>query len=118
MVPPFGMSEEGLSTVRYPVFPGSLWDDDDQELGFSDITDGTSNTIFAIHAPPESAISWADPTPWTISKSNPMKDVFGDRDEVIVAMMDGSTRTLKKSEMTNDKLKAMLTIAGGEVVKD
>ena len=116
-VPQFGMTVEGKSTIRFPVFPDSLWDDKNADSGFANITDGTSNTIFAIEAPPEDATSWADPTPWTISPSNPMRDVFGDRDEVVVAMMDGSTRKLKKADMTNEKLKAMLTISGGEVVR-
>jgi len=114
----FGISDEGLSTIRFPVFPGSAWDDEDRELTFGDIRDGSSNTIFAIQAPPESAASWADPTPWNISKDNPMKDVFGDRDEVTVSMFDGSTQVLKKENMTNEKLKAMLTFDGGEVIEN
>lgn len=116
-VPQFGMSPDGKATVRFPVFPDSLWDDKNAGSGFGDITDGTSNTIFAIDAPPEAAVSWADPSPWKISTTNPMKDVFGDRDEVAVSMMDGSTRVLKKAEMTNEKLKAMLTVSGGEVIR-
>ena len=44
-----------------------------------------------------------------------MRDVFGNRDEVVVVMMDGSTRTLNRKDMTNEKLKGMLTISGGEV---
>ena len=113
----FGMTDEGLSTLRFPVFPGSLWANDDAELDFADVSDGTANTIFAILAPPEAAINWADPTPWKISPTNPMKDVFGDRDEVIVAMLDASTRVLKKADMTNEKLKALLTISGGETIE-
>ncbi len=114
-IPAFGLADEGKSTIRFPVFPGSLWDTEN-DLGFGDIRDGTSNTILAIHAPDSAAISWADPSPWKISENNPMRDIFGDRDEIIVAMMDGSTQKLQKSEMTNEKLKAMLTIQGGEVV--
>ena len=47
-----------------------------------------------------------------------MADVFGTRDEVLAVMLDGSTRVLKKSDMTNEKLKALLTISGGEVVQE
>lgn len=117
-IPSFGSTGEGggMSTVRFPVYPNSLWDENAKVTGFQDVTDGTSNTIFAIHAPPESAIEWANPEPWKISTTNPMADVFGDREEVTVAMLDGSTLVLKKSEMTNKKLKAMLTVSGGEIV--
>ncbi|MDG1873824.1 MAG: DUF1559 domain-containing protein [Mariniblastus sp.] len=113
VVPSFGVSPSGQSMLRFPVFPGSVWDGDDEKK-FSDCRDGTSNTIFAIYAPPEAAVNWADPKPWTISKNNPMRDVFGDRDEITVAMLDGSVRKLKRSQMSNEKLKAMLTISGGE----
>ncbi|MEL7496950.1 MAG: DUF1559 domain-containing protein [Planctomycetota bacterium] len=106
----------GTGMMRFPVFPGSMWDQE-EGLQFRDILDGTSNTILAIQAPPEKTVSWADPTPWKISPTNPMRDVFGDRDEVWVVMLDGSTQRLKKSEMTNEKLKAMLTYAGGEVIR-
>ncbi len=46
-----------------------------------------------------------------------MKDVFGDRDSVICLFLDGSVRRFTKDELTNEKLGAMLTIAGGEVVE-
>ncbi len=102
--------------LRFPVFPGSLWAAEGH-VGIGDITDGTSNTIMAIEVAEEDAVEWANPEPWTISETNPMKSVFGDRDEAIATMLDGSVRILKKSEMTNKKLKAMLTIQGGEIVK-
>ena len=116
VIPTFGINAKENATVMFPVFPGSIWDEGGGK-GFRDVVDGTSNTILAIHVPEESAISWADPTPWKISESNPMRDVFGDRDEVIVVMTDGSSRILRRKEMTNEKLKAMLTIAGGEVIE-
>ncbi len=115
VIPTYGMNANGNATVMFPVFPGSIWDDGGGK-SFRDVIDGTSNTILAIQVPDGSTISWADPKPWEISESDPMRDVFGDRDEVVVAMADGSSRVLKRAEMTNEKLKAMLTIAGGEVI--
>lgn len=102
--------------IRFPVFPNSIWDEENPATGFGDLPDGTSNTILTIMAPERAAVSWADPTPWRISKNNPMADVFGDREEVHVGMADGSTRILRKSEMTNAKLSALLTRDGGEVI--
>ena len=46
-----------------------------------------------------------------------MRDVFGDREEVNVAMADGSSQVLKRIDMTNEKLKSLLTIAGGEAIE-
>ena len=101
--------------IRLPVFPGSVWDSE-EGISLGQITDGTSNTILGIEAAPGNEVSWADPTPWTISEKNPMRDVFGDRDEVTAVFVDGSTHVLKKSSMTNEKLKALLTRGGGEIV--
>lgn len=102
--------------LRFPVFPGSLWDGDGPPRTFQDVTDGRSNTIAAIDAPPEAAVPWASPEPWTVSADDPVADVFGDRDAVTVLMLDGSVRTLSRDEVNDEKLKALLTIAGGERV--
>ncbi|MFK7766790.1 MAG: DUF1559 domain-containing protein [Mariniblastus sp.] len=109
-------AESGMVTLRYPVFPNSVWDGEGKKH-FGDITDGTSNTIMAIQVAEKNAVNWANPEPWNLSATNPMQSVFGDLDEVIVTMLDGSVQKLKKSEMTNKKLKAMLTISGGEVIR-
>ena len=114
-VPVYG-NATGDGMIRYPVFPGSVWDDNGgKSLG--QITDGTSNTILAIQAPPSQTVGWADPQPWKISTTHPMADVFGERDSVMVVFVDGHTEVLQRSEMTNEKLKALLTIGGGEVVR-
>jgi|GEM_PF-2431074 len=100
---------------RVPVFPGSAWDGEGPPKTFQEITDGTSNTIAVIHAPAEAAVSWADPAEWKISPDNPMQEVFGDREEVMVMFFDASVRTLRRDELDNKKLAALLTIAGGEM---
>ena len=114
VVPAFGTSEGAMTNIRFPVYPNSIWDPENPATGFPDVRDGTSNTIFAILVPDDARVEWANPAPWRISKSDPMRDVFGKSDEVTVAMLDGSTKVLKRSEMTNRKLKAMLTYSGGE----
>lgn len=108
-------NDPNKTRFRVPVFPGSAWDGEGPPKTFRDITDGSSNTIAVIHAPPEAAVSWADPAEWKISPDNPMQDVFGDREEVMVLFFDASVRTLRRDELDNKKLSAMLTIAGGEM---
>ncbi len=112
-----GGDDLNKTRFRVPVFPGSAWDGEGPPKTFQDITDGTSNTIAVIHAPAEAAVSWADPAEWKISPDDPMKDVFGDREEVAALFFDGSVRTLQRNELDNKKLSAMLTIAGGEVIE-
>ena len=43
-----------------------------------------------------------------------MKDVFGDREQVNVLLADGAVVMLKRDELDNNKLKAMLTFADGD----
>jgi hypothetical protein len=115
-VPVFGNvpGQPTKTTYRLPRFPGSLWDGDGAPKRFQNVIDGTANTIAILDAPVADAVAWADPQPWIIDEQDPMSDVFGDRDEVTALMMDGSVRVLTRQEMNNDKLKALLTIAGGE----
>ena len=103
---------------RAPVYPGSMWDAQDEPFQFRDIRDGTSATIAIIDAPAAAAVDWADPQPWKLSAEDPAADVFGDRDQVTVLFLDGAVRTFTRDELTNAKLKAMLTIDGGETIAD
>ncbi len=115
-----GTSDEAAAPTetpfRFPVFPGSAWEGDGPPRSFSDIRDGNVNTIAMIAAPAGDAVPWASPEPWVISTADPIGDVFGDRDEVVVLMFDGSVRVLVRDETDREQLKAMLTIAGGESV--
>jgi prepilin-type processing-associated H-X9-DG protein len=110
-----GTGVPNKTRLRVPVFPGSAWDGTGPPKRVRDITDGTVDTIAVVYAPADAAVAWADPAEWIISPEDPMKDVFGDRDEVTVLFFDGSVRTFQRDEMDNQKLAALLTIAGGEV---
>jgi uncharacterized protein YqgV (UPF0045/DUF77 family) len=117
VIPTYCSEATAKTTLRAPVYPGSLWHGEGPPKRFVDVTDGTANTIVVIETPSQAAIEWANPEPWILSVDDPMSDVFGDRDSVSVVMLDGSVRSLKKSEMTNKKLIALLTIGGGEPVE-
>ncbi len=111
-------SEPSAKTrMRAPVYPGSIWHGDGPPKTFSDVKDGTSNTIAVIHVPENAAIEWSNPEPWVLSVDDPMSDVFGDRETASVVLLDGAALVLKKSNMTNEKLIAMLTCDSGEVVE-
>jgi hypothetical protein len=101
---------------RVPVLPGSLWHGEGPPKEFKDVVDGTSRTIAVIHAPESAAVEWSNPDPWVLSADDPVSDVFGDRDRVAVVFLDGAARTFSRDELSNDKLKAMLTYAGGETI--
>ena len=115
IIVPAGINDQSLpvahTTIRAPVFPGSLWHGDGPPKRMADITDKKAQTILLVDAPKDASIHWADPSPWVISEANLIKDFFGDRDAARVLLADGSVLLLKRSETDAEKLKAMLTIA-------
>ncbi|WP_404306161.1 DUF1559 family PulG-like putative transporter [Neorhodopirellula lusitana] len=102
------------TTLRAPVFPGSVWHGNRTPPAIDDATDGLKETIVLIDAPPEAAVEWSDPDQWILAEDDVIGQIFGDRDEVMVVMLWGDVRILKRSEMTEAKMKSMLTASSGD----
>lgn len=104
------------SDTRYRVLvgPGTLFDPAfDRGVKFQEITDGSSNTIFAVET--------ADLVPWPQNKEVPFNPngpfpAVGHpaRKTALVVLADGSVRSVQKSN--TQTLKAAATRNGGEVV--
>ncbi len=102
------------TTLRAPVFPGSVWHGNGTPPAIDDATDGLKETIVLIDAPAESAVEWSNPDQWILAEDDVIGQIFGDRDEVMVVMLWGEVRTLQRSELTEAKLKSMLTMSSGD----
>jgi hypothetical protein len=83
-------------------------------LGFRDISDGTSNTILIINAPDQLATEWTKPEEFVVTEEN-LQSILSIAPAV--ALADGSAHVFK-STFPVDKFKAMLSIAGGEVIRN
>ena len=69
-----------------------------KEIGFGQITDGTSNTILAVEANPDVAVEWTKPVDLPFDKDNPKKNVGEIRPGVFcVVLCDGSTHSVDVS---------------------
>ncbi|QEG38414.1 DUF1559 family PulG-like putative transporter [Roseimaritima ulvae] len=106
----------GKSRVRLPVVAGSLWSGDGPPRTIRDITDGTSNTIWVATAPKSAAVTWTKPDDWKLDEAKLKEQFFGDQAVVTTSFGDGSAHAITPA-ITAKTLKALLTMAGGEVVQ-
>ncbi len=117
MVPPEDGKEanEKETKTHYRVFhgKGAIFEGT-TGIKFSDITDGTSNTILIVEA--EDAVTWTKPEelPFDAKKDPPKVGLKG-ATMFNAAFADGSVRSLDKT-IDKDTLKAYITRNGGETV--
>lgn len=102
----------GHTRIRFPVLEGSLWHGEGPPRGLADVTDGTSNTIAAALAPPDQSVPWTQPEAWQLDEADLIDSFFGEAEETLVLVLDGSVRVLPRT-MAPATLRAMLTHAGG-----
>jgi hypothetical protein len=103
----------GYTRIRLPQIEGSFWQGAGPPRTIRDVTDGVSNTIGAAIAPPDKSVPWTQPEPWELDADDLIGSFFGDAEEVLVLMLDGSVRKLHR-DMGSEALRALLTHAGGE----
>lgn len=84
---------------------------------FRKITDGTSQTILLVEVAPGSAVPWTKPADWEVDLANPTNGLKQDgRDGFMAGFCDGSVRYIG-FDAPVENLRAWLTRAGQEVVK-
>jgi len=90
------------------VFPGS------KEIDFSDIMDGTSNTIMTLEVADQSAVTWTAPEDYSFDPNNPIKGIVGLRPGGFNAgLCDGSVRFISE-HVDTDTLKNLFIRNDGE----
>ncbi len=90
---------------------------DDKAPGLFSITDGSSNTILAVEAGPDTAEIWTKPEGLDFDPKNPIKALGQLKEEIFrVVMCDGSARSIPKT-INPDTLRKLIQSADGEPVE-
>lgn len=80
------------------------------------VTDGLSNTIAIVEVSDQAAVPWTKPEDWQLNLAAPAQQLGGHFPGVLLTLFaDGSAHALPAT-IANDKLNALLTPSGGEVI--
>ncbi len=110
--------EEG-KTVYLGVNGKNAFFQGDQARSFRDLTDGTSNTLMLVEANQDHAVYWTQPADFNVDDIEDLVAALkGNWRENLIqcTMADASVHALSIEQLSNEKLKAMTTISGGEVI--
>jgi len=113
---PSSMPRPGMANYLAVCGKGLMFDGETGRK-LSEITDGTSNTIAVVEADDDRAVTWTKPDDWQFDPQHPMAGLGHTHPGGFnAAFADGSVLFLSQS-IDPKMFQAMLTIAGGEVVR-
>jgi hypothetical protein len=108
--------DDGRTTYVVPNGEGLAFDGS-RTMTIRDFKDGTSETVLIVDAAPEEAVVWTKPDDWQADLKEPLTGLKGNnRETFTAAYADGSVRLLGL-DIEPEKLRALLTREGGEVIE-
>lgn len=112
-------AQKGQTYLQMPFSPkvmlgGSPFLVPGRRTTMANIADGTSNTFMVLEA--TDAVNWAKPDDMLFDPTKAPKVGQQGTKWFYALMGDGSVRIVRREKMTDNDLKAMITIDGGEVV--
>lgn len=111
------LNHEGKTTFQVPVGPQTVFYKNEGSK-FSEITDGTSQTIWVVEVAPAHAVAWTKPEDWNFDLKQPRKGLERtDRSSFTAAFADGHVEIIDLSKIDDNKLRALITRAGREVIE-
>ena len=105
-------NDTNKTTLRTFVGNGALFDGGTGPK-FSEVMDGTANTIMVVEAGADKAVPWTKPEDLPFDPQNPKAALGNVGPEFLAAFADASARAIKSNISDND-LKAIITKKGGE----
>ncbi len=106
--------QPGHTDLLAPLTEDSLFGRPGLPCRLQDISDGLSNVLMVVSASPERATIWTKPDDLVIDMKAPATAIFGlDRDSFWCCIGDGTARLVTRA-LSDDTLRALLTIDGKE----
>jgi len=104
--------------TRYLALKGdrTMWPGK-QGIRFSQVTDGTSNTLLFVQTAPEAAVPWTKPADIDYDADRPFAGLKSDRGAFLASLSDGSVHRISLA-IPKATLQALVTRDGGEVIED
>jgi hypothetical protein len=106
--------KEGKTTYLAPVGAETIFFNT-EGAKYSDIADGTANTILLVDVAPSRAVEWTRPADWEVDVSKPRRGLErDDRNFVTVAFADGHIQIINLKKASDKELRALLTRSAGD----
>lgn len=109
---------DGKTCLQVPLLENSVFGRVGGGTKFSDIIDGTSNTLMVVKVAADKAVTWTKPDDVVVDPKNPI-DSFIDlsQERFLAGFCDGSVRRILTT-VSPKTLMALLTMNGKEIVDD
>lgn len=108
-------NDGGRTHYLAPIHEDQCMFNEEGSVRFRDVLDGLSNTAMVVEVNEDTAVEWTKPADWEVDMDNPFEGLLMEGNQFQILISDGSVRSLTK-DLGADMMKAILTIAGAEVV--
>lgn len=115
-----GVQQSGPYKTRLvaPLTPSTAFGKPGDATKFANMSDGLSNTILIVETTPENAVIWTKPEDLIVDIDAPLKSLLAEAEAGFFALIgDGSARFFERASVDDEKLRALLSIDGGELIE-
>lgn len=107
----FKSYRNGLTRIQIPDGEGAIMNGDSPSK-FSDVRDGSHNSILAVQVGPKHSTQWTKPSDWEFDSKNILEKIKPRNGRnALVLMADGSTRKIDTTKASNKEILNLVRIA-------